>query len=263
MRRFGLFLLCWFLGLPLLSASPLPAVSPDSLFARHDYVEASNAYEQLLQQEGPTVARLFNLGNSYYQQGQLGRAMLAYERAQLLDPRDATLRDVRSFLSRKTVDKLPSPEGWLRPIGDRIAYALPLVGWLVLTPLFFALSLIGWVLFALSREPRSRKLTFYSALGSLLLFLGAGLMLLHWTSGPMLAEGRGVILLPEVEAYAQPSTASSKLTKLHEGARIELLAPPKDGLCRIRLADGRTAWIASHAIEAIAPLPYSPQAPVR
>ena len=106
MRRLSLFLIALCGLITLLGATPRPSAEADSLFLQKDYVGATKAYEALIQAEGSTVSRLFNLGNSYYQQGQLGQAMLAYERAQLLDPRDQELREVRSFLARKTVDKL-------------------------------------------------------------------------------------------------------------------------------------------------------------
>ena len=255
MRRLSLFLIALCGLITLLEATPRPSTEADSLFLQKDYVGATKAYEALIQAEGSTVSRLFNLGNSYYQQGQLGQAMLAYERAQLLDPRDQGLREVRSFLARKTVDKLPAPDGWLRQLGDSLAYALPLSAWLILCPFFFIGSLVGWVIFALSETPRLRRLSFYPAVVTLGLSLLSGALIAHWLSAPKIASERAVIVLPEVSLYAEPNTASTLVTKLHEGARLQLLGKKTGGFVQVELADGRRAWLAERTLETIAPLP--------
>lgn len=255
MRRLSLFLIALCGLITLLGATPRPSAEADSLFLQKDYVGATKAYEALIQTEGSTVSRLFNLGNSYYQQGQLGQAMLAYERAQLLDPRDQGLREVRSFLARKTVDKLPAPDGWLRQLGDSLAYALPLSAWLILCPLFFIGSLVGWVIFSLSETPRLRRLSFYPAVVTLGLSLLSGALIAHWLSAPKIASERAVIVLPEVSLYAEPNTESTLVTKLHEGARLQLLGKKTGGFALVELADGRRAWIAERTLETIAPLP--------
>ena len=58
-------------------------------FAAGDYAGAADAYEKILQSEGPSVAVLYNLGNSYQRLEKSGLAILAYERARLFAPRDA------------------------------------------------------------------------------------------------------------------------------------------------------------------------------
>ena len=60
-------------------------------FAAGDYAGAATAYDQLLATEGPRASLFYNLGNSYQRLGQYGPAILAYERARLLTPRDPDL----------------------------------------------------------------------------------------------------------------------------------------------------------------------------
>ena len=60
-------------------------------FKAGDYARAAAAYENILTAEGPRAAVFYNLGNSYQQLKQYGPAILAYERARLLTPRDPDL----------------------------------------------------------------------------------------------------------------------------------------------------------------------------
>ena len=81
----------------LLGSAPLHAAASSALeqanqrFAAGEYADAVTAYKQLLTSEGPRASVLYNLGNSYQRLGQYGPAILAYERARLLTPRDPDL----------------------------------------------------------------------------------------------------------------------------------------------------------------------------
>ena len=61
--------------------------------------------------------RYANLGNCYYLLGDLGHAVLSYERATLLDPRDKAIAEARAVLIKKTIDKLPDAENWFTLTG--------------------------------------------------------------------------------------------------------------------------------------------------
>ncbi|MEI6607739.1 MAG: tetratricopeptide repeat protein [Verrucomicrobiota bacterium] len=81
----------------LLANAPLQAAGSSALeqanqsFADGDYAAAATAYDKLLTTDGPRAGVLYNLGNSYQRLGQYGPAILAYERARLLTPRDPDL----------------------------------------------------------------------------------------------------------------------------------------------------------------------------
>ena len=64
------------------------------LFDAGDYAASAAAYEALT----PKTAHIYyNLGNAYYRQEQLGRALLNYERARQLAPRDPDILANRQF----------------------------------------------------------------------------------------------------------------------------------------------------------------------
>lgn len=60
-------------------------------FKSGDFAGAAAAYEKTLADEGPRATVYFNLGNSYQSLKQYGPAILAYERARLITPRDPDL----------------------------------------------------------------------------------------------------------------------------------------------------------------------------
>ena len=61
-------------------------------FTAGEFAKAAVVCEQLIASGGPTAARLYNLGNARFKLKEYGPAILAYERAALLSPRDPDIR---------------------------------------------------------------------------------------------------------------------------------------------------------------------------
>ena len=64
----------------------------NALYAAGNYSGAATACEELIMKEGPSASRLYTLGNARMQLKEHGPAILAYERALLLAPRDSDIR---------------------------------------------------------------------------------------------------------------------------------------------------------------------------
>ncbi len=103
-------LACCFLllGLSNIIAAATPLEQANRQFAGGDFAAAASAYEQILASDGPRAAVFYNLGNSYQRLGQYGPAILAYERARLLTPRDPDLL-ANLTLARKAAAAFEEP----------------------------------------------------------------------------------------------------------------------------------------------------------
>lgn len=88
-KNFLASLLCLLLGMASVSATDFDQANQQ--FKAVDYAGAATSYEKSLTDEGPRAAAFYNLGNSYQQLKRYGPAILAYERARLLAPRDPDL----------------------------------------------------------------------------------------------------------------------------------------------------------------------------
>lgn len=82
-------LLCLLLATAAVSANDCNLANGQ--FKAGDFAGAAASYEKTLAAEGPRATVFYNLGNSYQQLKQYGPAILAYERARLLTPRDPDL----------------------------------------------------------------------------------------------------------------------------------------------------------------------------
>ena len=107
-KNLFLGLLCLLLGTAAAFANDFDRANGQ--FKAGDFSGAASAYEKILAAEGPRATVFYNLGNSYQQLKRYGPAILAYERARLLTPRDPDLL-ANLALARKaaTVAEVPGP----------------------------------------------------------------------------------------------------------------------------------------------------------
>lgn len=93
------------------------------------YRDAVEAYEKILEADGPRAGVLQNLGSAWFRLGDDGRAILAFERGLLLEPRHPDLRanlelareratvfDEMQTGWQSSVAGLLSPHGWSRAV---------------------------------------------------------------------------------------------------------------------------------------------------
>ena len=76
----------------------------DSAYNAGNYTEAIELFSDVISNQGISAALLFNLGNAYYQAGDLGQAMLCYQRAKKLDPSNKQIKANLNFLTEKIND---------------------------------------------------------------------------------------------------------------------------------------------------------------
>jgi tetratricopeptide (TPR) repeat protein len=221
--------------------------------ARALYERALDRFLAVLREGGVRNARLlYNIGNTYFLLGDLGRAVLYLRRAELLDPTDRNLRHNLAFVRSQRADRLAP---------DQVsAVARTALFWHYLLPeplklhlfagAFAAACLLGaGVLLGAPVRRRSRWLP--AAAGGLALLL-LGSLIAGESRRRSLRDG--VILAEEVVARKGDGTAyqSSFVDPLHAGTEFRLLES-RAGWYRIRLSDGRTAWIPASAAELVRP----------
>jgi tetratricopeptide (TPR) repeat protein len=212
-----LLVLLWLcIGAHPVFASPLE--NANRLFKSGDFAGAAAAYETILGNDGPRASVYFNLGNSYQSLKKYGPAILAYERARLLTPRDPDLL-ANLALARKAVAVVEDTaiHPWLDPV---IRYLSPNEwSWIVAGSAMF----LGGLGLACGVVKLPRKFSIGAAvLATLVLVLGAGaLYLLRGESshGVVLSENAAVRLSPFEKAESLGTAGQGRVVRM--GAKRE------------------------------------------
>lgn len=206
-----------------------------------DYAAAVAAYEQL-DHEGLVSADLFfNLGDAYFRQGNLGRAIWSFERAATLEPDDDDVRfnleQARKAAARRARDKIEGADReplWIRAVS---ALAPSTETWLFVAS-YLALFVVLFVRRRAGEDARG-------PLGAGAAILGAVALL----AGVLLA-GRAYldrvpfgVVLPDALAVKEGADTNYKTSfQVHAGLRVRLLDRDQDWL-RVRLANGLEGWV--------------------
>ena len=206
-----------------------------------DFQEAIEEYLRLIRSGHGGGQIFYNLGNAYFRAGQLGRAILEYERAQLLMPRDPDLNFNLSHARDQTLDAIEESRGfietaffWLKSFN--------------LNELFWSFAILNLLLWAtlIIRFFHKSEWLYYILLLIFSSCFVAGLsfgLKYYWIS----SDDRAVILQKEVNILAGPEEDDTVLFKLHEGT-VVYQERSEDGWSLVRLPDKKRGWVKSKAI---------------
>lgn len=225
------------------------AATPDPT---RTFVEAARAYdenrladaiagwESLLDQGQVLPDVLFNLGNAYYRNGQLGRAIRAYRHAQTLAPRDPDIRANLGFAAQTAGIPLPARH----PVAALLLDASR-SEWLAVASAAF--WLLGLSLAAGLLWPRARfALRPAAAAGALLLALAlAGLAAHH----RLRQIPEAVVMLPGQKVLSGPLDTSTPLLAIPEGAIVRQL--DRRGAWVEIQTDSTRGWLPASALQPV------------
>lgn len=230
---------------------PVSKVMGDSAYAEGNYAEAISIYENLLSNVGESSELHYNLGNAYYKADNIAKAILAYERALLLNPGDEDIAFNLELARSKTVDKV-SPIRKLFIINwvESMINMADMQTWCISGIIFFIILLMLALVFLFGKSIIIRKVCFFSALLCLFITLFANFAALHLYKH--LTERKDAIVLqPSVTAKSTPSDSGTDLFVIHEGRKVKISDDSMMGWKEIELEDGNIGWVPSESIEKI------------
>lgn len=193
----------------------------------------------------------YNLGNSWFKQGNYPKAVLYYERALRLNPSYSDARYNLEFTNSFVQDKIePVPEFILKSMARKVCYVMSSNAWAVIFLTLFTLALAMWLLFLLGASTGRRRTGFYCGIVLLLLSAGA-LSFSVWQKSDSRRTDTAIVMAPVSSVKSSPSSGSSKdLFVIHEGTKVTII-DEVGSWKNISLADGRQGWITSDELEVI------------
>jgi len=218
-------------------------------YLRGDYAGAVAAYEELDRQGLVSADLAFNLGDAYYRQGNLGRAIWAFERAAVLDPDDEdtryNLKQARKLAERRVHDKIEGADRdplWMRVV---VALGPATETWLFVACYlaFFAALAALWM----RRRPGDHARALLAATASILAVAAvlSGLLLAGRAALDRIPFG---VVLPDAVAVREGADTNYRTSfQLHAGLRVRLLDRDQEWL-RIRLPNGLEGWVREQDI---------------
>jgi tetratricopeptide (TPR) repeat protein len=211
-------------------------------YAQGNFKTAIEQYERIVQIPFANELVYYNLGNAHFKDGQLGRAILYYEKARQLSPRDREIEANLGFAKTRISDKVEKPpEGFLVTQLRRLLNLLPLDVETLLAVACFVAANGCFTLFVLGSSPSFSRLALYASLALLAFFLILGtsnLIRIYQTE----TTREGVVVTDKVDVLSGPSTDNPTLFSIHEGLKVRIENEVQDWL-QISLENGWNGWV--------------------
>ncbi|MBR9978991.1 MAG: tetratricopeptide repeat protein [Bacteroidetes bacterium] len=215
-----------------------------------EYPYAITLFRELYEQGYESFDLLYNLGNSYYKNGDLGQSILFYERALILHPgHEDVLHNINVVRARLSDKVEPIPLIFFVQWWNDFKQAHRPETFFYWSVLFFTcLAAAVFVFFAYRRVVLRRSALVFGII-SLSLFIVSLIFYMARTE-ELHARRNAIIMSTEVTVRSSPDATAVKSFVVHEGLKVTILEE-RDGYNHIRLVDGKTGWVDQSVIERI------------
>ncbi|MDD5440463.1 MAG: BatD family protein [Candidatus Omnitrophica bacterium] len=212
------------------------------------YDEAMETYSSILHDGIASAPLLFNLGNCFFMKGDIGKAILFYERGKLWMPRDSgiavNLQKARSKMKQQ--DSTPGTAivaDRFRSLFERLTITEAIIVVSAVYCLMVGLFIISFYL---------RRLGIIAKLAATVALFLVICALVPFYARLTYAARTAVVTSPLADVKFEPADDTPSNFPLYEGMKIIVLKEKK-GWSKIMRPDGKIGWVAKTLIEKIAP----------
>jgi tetratricopeptide (TPR) repeat protein len=214
----------------------------NKLYAEGKFADAANAYETILQGGAQSPALLFNCGNAEFKAGNLGKAIAAFRRAELLAPRDAEIRANLDFVRNQVQGATAHGSRWQNWLN-----ALTLNEWTLLVVAAFWLTfiLLAARQFRPALVPKLKTATTFFAL--LAIFSG---VILGVQAANHFSNSTAVVTSAEATARSGPFDDAQSGFTVDDGAELSVL-DRHEGWVQVADGSGKSGWLPLKQVEVL------------
>ena len=222
----------------------------NKLYNQGDYLEAIEAYKQILDTKNHSAELYFNLGNAYYKLNGVAPSIYYYEKALQLDPNDKDILNNLAFAKNMTIDAIDTvPEAWTTKIIKKIANYMTFDGWAKSAVFFVICFVVLFIVYDFAYASSKKRLAFIGSMVSLFLIVVTLALAFH-KFGLDKNDRPAIVFAQESKVKTEPNSRSEESFLLHEGTKVQILDAVNDWK-KIRLTDGKTGWISNEDIKAL------------
>ena len=191
----------------------------DSAYQNHDYTLAVNLYTQIIADHQYSAPLYYNLGNAYFKNNEIGKALWAYHKAKKIDPQQTDIAFNLNYVSSLTKDKIEQDETGIRKWIAKVFFGHGINFWAIIALICMVAAGLCFYLYKIT-IPKNRKGIYLIAnFVSVFLFIAAfSLAIAH--KAHITSITHGIITDPVVKVRTAPSTEDVISFELHEGAKF-------------------------------------------
>ena len=226
-------------------------INGNDAYKNGNFAEAADFYEKVIDENFEDAFVYYNLGNAYFKSNNIAHALLAYERAHFLNPRDKDIKNNLLYARLFSTDKIASiySDNLLGEFWDIIR----LITYKETIIATIALSLIAAVflfIYIVTIRGKSRRIMLNLSISFWILTLFFLAIFVTKMNDTWFLK-TAIVMSPSVDVSSSPTEGGEHLFTLHSGTRVAVLDNYGTS-SRIILEDGRRdGWVPSNGIERV------------
>jgi len=212
-------------------------------YGQANYDEAIKQYNSILETGWESGNLYYNLGNCYFKKGELGRAILNYEKARKLIPLDKDLESNYEYaLSLIKGGAVAIKKSLPLRVLNNLFEKFTIDGLMILLSIFFISILIS-ILLSLFFKPFKRQALILTAFLGLCFVVG----LVGFKGKISLLNKEAIVVSKQADAKFEPMDKATAYFTLYEGMKVEVISS-KDNWYKVRRLDNKSGWVQSETV---------------
>ncbi len=214
----------------------------NQLYAKAQYQQAAQTYQQLLKNGYTSAAVYFNLGNAYYKLEDFPSAILYYEKARKLSPNDQEININIQFANLKIADKIePQPDFFVSRWWHNFILILSANTLSILSDLFFLGGFLLLIVYLFTNSILLKKTAFYIGFVGILVGL-ITIFMANRQVNYFNTHRQAIIFSSAITVKGSPDANAKPLFVMHEGTKVEVTQKNGNWI-EIELPNGNSGWI--------------------
>jgi len=214
----------------------------NGLYNKKEYEKAIASYQQLIDKGYQDAVLYYNLGNAHFKSGQIGFAVLWYERALRLSPNNKDIQYNLAFANQQTIDNIESiPPFFLKIWLLTVQNLFSAKQWAVMSIVLCSLLAFCILLIFLISGYRLRMLFFSFACLTLIATVISIVFAVLQTNQASRTD-EGIVIQSSLTVKSTPDNSGTDLFTVHEGAKVTITDNAGEWV-EVQFNNGNKGWV--------------------
>lgn len=226
------------------------SLEAENAYKKQDYQKAITTYENILANGEKSAFLYYNLGNAYFKNGELPKAILNYEKAALLDPNDSDIQHNLNFAYSNQPDNIEHlAPGFLPRVFQSLYRLFSVDTWAILGIIFLILFCVAISIFLFAQRLSYRRIALSTIICSFILGTTA-VSCAQSRHAELTSHEYAIVIEPTTSIKTEPIITATDLATIHGGIKVKIVNEAF-GWLKVQLGNGKEGWILAQNIERI------------
>jgi len=219
-------------------------------YQSNNFNEAIALYTNVVNLQFESATLYYNLGNAHFKSGNNAKALLWFERARRLDPKNEDIIHNINFVNQKLIDKIEIlPELFIVRWWNACSQLLTENQWATFSIIACAILALSLLLILLIRISWIRSVSIFVTVLAFFFTLFS-IIFAKKEATRHIQYPEGIIMQQVINVKSTPSEKGSDLFVIHSGLKVGITDQLNEWV-EIRLPNGEKGWILVSSIEKI------------